>query len=330
MDRRTPRLALILVAAAPALVLLAALLPTPLRAGGGSRSGNSASTAGPVKVETGAAMGLGAGKIQAPLDAVYWLDYAGARLYAAIPSARQTARDVALLRDFAERDLVADFGLAPGVEPKFLMQTASMGGMGGGTALLVVIEATTKQVAAYQARSKTSLLDGRPDFQCLQVISYARNPRATAPPAPAAVPGEPIGVSGPLFIQQGTDGTQAPLDVVYWLDGDRDARLHAAIPSVRRTSNEAQVLSGVGDRDLAADFKLKPGSSPRFLLNCVALGAGMQGASALFVIETSTKQIAAYRPSPRSAAGSNASAEIELIQIKPYIAPTASTLPAPN
>src|SRR5947209_7363725 len=112
MDRTQPRTAPISRRTfALAAGLFAGLLPRRSRAGGGSRSGLSASVAGPIKIEQGAAVGLGKSKIQSPLDAIYWIDYAGARLYAAIPAARQTAQDVALLRDFASRDLVADFGL---------------------------------------------------------------------------------------------------------------------------------------------------------------------------------------------------------------------------
>lgn len=308
--------------------LFAGLFPRPTRAGGGSRSGPSASVAGPIKIEQGAAMGLGKSKIQSPLDAIYWIDYAGAKLYAAIPAARQTAQDVALLREFAGRDLVADFGLGTVKDPRFLMQTASLGGMGGGSAVLLVIETSTRQVGAYQAKPRANMLDPRPEFERLQLLSYGGG---GGPAQPTTAPrGEPISVVGPLIIQQGNDGVQAPLDVVYWLDDDRSARLHAAIPSVRRTAGEAQVLSGVGERDLAADFQLKPGTTPRFLLNCVSLGAGMQGASALLVIETTTKQVAAYSPSPRSFAGTNAAAEINLTQIKSYLESATAPLPAPR
>jgi hypothetical protein len=128
-----------------------------------------------------------------------------------------------------------------------------------------------------------------------------------------------MGVTGPLVIGQSTDGTQAPLDAVYWLDSDREPWLRAAIPSAVKTAGETRVLGGIGERDLSADFGLKPGSSPHFLLNTVSLGAAVQGASALVVIETTTKQVAAYRASPRASAGGGAKAELELIQIKPYV-----------
>ena len=141
-------------------------------AGGGSRSGQSASVAGPVKVESGGAMQFGMGKIQAPLDAVYWIDYRGARLYASIPSSRKTAKDVQLLREFSERDLVADFALKPGDQPSFLMQAASLGGMGGGSSLLIVIEATSKQIAAYQAQPRRTRSTAGREFERLQLASY--------------------------------------------------------------------------------------------------------------------------------------------------------------
>ena len=122
------------------------------------------------------------GKIQSPLDAIYWLDYKRATLYAAIPASRQTAQEVALLREFAERDLVADFALRPGDNPRFLLQTASLGGLGGGSSVLLVIETATKQVGAYQARPRSGILDPRPEFERLQLLSYAQPAPTSARP----------------------------------------------------------------------------------------------------------------------------------------------------
>jgi hypothetical protein len=324
--RKPPLASIALATAALALGWLLAGGRGPVIAGGGSRSGQSASVAGPVKVELGGAVQFGMGKIQAPLDAAYWIDYRGARLYASIPSSRKTAQDVQLLREFAERDLVDDFGLKPGNQPSFLMQAASLGGMGGGSSLLIVIEATSRQIAAYQAMPRANALDGRPQFERLQLASYGPSP-APAAPGPR---GEPIGVTGPIVIQQAPDGAQAPLDAVYWIDSDRDLTLHAVIPSVQRTAGESRVLTEVGGRDLGADFGVKPASAPRFLLNPVSLGAAMQGSAALLVIETTTKQVAAYQASPRSVAGGVARAELELIQIKSYIEGPGHGLPVGN
>src|SRR5206468_541210 len=131
--------------------------------------GESSSVAGPIRVEAGGSVQFGMGKIQSPLDAVYWLDYGEARLFAALPSAQRAGVDasrlrrvvdraldrpsstgaagvdVALLRGFAARDLIADFRLPPGVRPHFLMNTASLGGLGRGASLLVVVETSTRQ-----------------------------------------------------------------------------------------------------------------------------------------------------------------------------------------
>ena len=329
MDRIKPRFASIalMTAGLAAGLLIAGGRSATLKAGGGSRSGASSTVAGPIKVEAGPSFRFGMPKLQAPIDAVYWIDYKGARLYAAIPSAHKTANDVSLLREFAERDLIADFGLKPGVDPRFLMNTASLGAMGGGTSLLLVIETTTGQVAAYRASAKASSLESRPEFERLQLAPYGQGQPPSDPRR-----GEPIGVSGPMIVEQAADGTQSPLDVVYWLDGDSDRtpRLRAVIPAVVRTAGEARAISEVGERDLAADFRLKPGTAPRFLLNVVSLGASVQGASALVVIETTTKQVAAYQVAPRATPGAPARAELLLTQIKPFVEAAPPSLPAAN
>ena len=198
-----------------------------------------------------------------------------------------------LLSEFAERDLVDDFGLKAGVEPRFLMHAASLGGMGSGGSLLVVIETTTRQVAAYRATPRANTLDGRPQFERIERATYD----GAKAPAPGP-PREPIGASGPILIQQAPDGIQAPLDAVYWIDSDRDATLHVVIPAMQQAVSGSRALSAVGARDLAADFGLTPGSAPRFLLNAVSLGAGTQGSAALVVIETTTKRVAAYQAIP--------------------------------
>ena len=102
--------------------ILAATRPAVLHASAGDRSGESIVTTGPVLVRYDEMT-----KSAIPLDAVYFLDYKGARLLATIPSYRQTGRTTHLLHGFAERDLVADFklDLDPGADPQFLMTTGS-------------------------------------------------------------------------------------------------------------------------------------------------------------------------------------------------------------
>jgi hypothetical protein len=284
----------------------------PALGGGGTRSGSSMILAGPVRVESSGAGGgrFGIGKIQSAMDGVYWIDYGVARLYATIPSTRKTAGDAQLIRGFAERDLFEDFGLKPWGQARFLMETAALGGFGGGSALLVVIEAESRQVAAYQAMPRDDG-DGQPQFERLQVVKYGEG-------SPPARPGEPIGASGTVLMQTTPDGSQAALEAVYWLDSDRDTTLRAVAPTMERTVGSARVLGPVIERDLAADFGLKAGSAPRFLLSPVSLGAAMQGAGVLAVVERTTRQVAAYR-FPSAAVGASGRAELELVQVKPYV-----------
>ena len=270
--------------------LVAGLIPKTVRAGGGSRSGPSASVAGPIKIEQGIAMGFGQGKIQAPMDAIYWLDYAGARLYAAIPAARQTPQDVALLREFAERDLVADFALRPGDEPRFLMQTASLGGMGGGSSVLLVIETATRQVAAYQAKPRANMLDPRPEFERLQPLPVrpGGSPPRPKPPGMAAMPRADR--RGRAAHHPAGERRRAVAAGRRLLARRRHAppgtpRLHAALPSLRQTGDGgpgAQWRRRARPRRRLS--KLWPGVAPRLLLNCASSGAPRcRAASALLL-----------------------------------------------
>ncbi len=92
-----------------------------------------------------------------PVDAVYYLDYRGARLLASVPNAVSTVSETAnaserITSDFAERDLATDFQIPPGVEPTFHMTVARLGFANGGWAPLYVFESATNQVAAYRVK----------------------------------------------------------------------------------------------------------------------------------------------------------------------------------
>ncbi len=150
----------------------AASRPAVLRAGAGDRSGKSIVATGPVLLRYDDMT-----KSAIPLDAVYFLDYRGARLLATIPSYRQTGRTTHLIHGFAERDLVADFklDLYPGADPQFLMTTGSIGQYSSGWAPLYVFETTTNQVAVY--RLDTSIAAGttaQSRFELVELQSYAK------------------------------------------------------------------------------------------------------------------------------------------------------------
>jgi hypothetical protein len=119
-------------------------------------------------------------RVQVTHDALYYLDYKGGRLLAAVPSLRQTAAGLRVLEEFAERDLVSDFRIGPGVAPHFLMTVGSLGASGDGWAPLFVFETTTGQVAAYRVQAQMVGTSSRPRFDLLETRSLAR----TSAPAP--------------------------------------------------------------------------------------------------------------------------------------------------
>ena len=314
--RIRPRLALV-VAPTIALalgVMVVAGRPSPLMAGGAARSGESISATGTFAIHHTP------DKKQIPLDAIYWIDYRTAKLYATMPEGSKTADAGKTISELSIRDLIVDFKLAPGIAPHFLMSTASLGALGGGTSALLVIETTTKQIGVYWCYPKTIGLNAKPAFDLVQVRSYA----SSAPHADASTAIEVASASGPITVQTTMDKTQVALDAVYWLESSaRGANLFTALPEVRKTTAGTQMIGEVASRDLAADFKLPTGTTPHFLVNTASLGAGGMGMSALFVIETTTKQLGIYRAYP-SATVDGARPTIERLQVKPY----EETLPA--
>ena len=145
-----------------------------LRAQGGDRVAESILTTGPVSVDYNQVR-----KVQVPQDGLYYLDYSGARLVAAVPSYQQTVNGVHVLGDFAERDLIADFALPRGTVPHFLMTTGALGAFGEGWAPVYVLETSTRQVAAYRLVEQRTATSTSPRFDLLE-----RRPivRSTLPP----------------------------------------------------------------------------------------------------------------------------------------------------
>jgi hypothetical protein len=160
------------------------LRPATLRAGAAERADDRADdrasesivATGPVLVRYDEAA-----KAPIPLEAVYILDYKGARLLATVPTYRQTARSTEILEKFVERDLVVDFKLELGVgpSPHFLMTTGSLGPYTAGWAPLYVFETESKQVGVYRIHlQQSSLKSSRPRFELVELVSYAK---ASAP-----------------------------------------------------------------------------------------------------------------------------------------------------
>lgn len=121
--------------------------PQELRAGGGDRSGESIVATGPIAIRFDEGT-----KVQIPEDALYYLDYRAGKLKATVPTYRSVGGTTKHLEAFAERDLVADFGLDVdnGPKPHFLMTTGQLGTLGAGWAPLFVIETATGKAAVYR------------------------------------------------------------------------------------------------------------------------------------------------------------------------------------
>ncbi|HWE38859.1 MAG TPA: hypothetical protein VG406_20080 [Isosphaeraceae bacterium] len=98
-------------------------------------------------------------------DAIYLLNYNGGYLMAAIPAARYSGTGMQVLSDFAERDLMADFQLAPNADAHFLMAT---GQTMEGWEPLIVFETKTRQVATYRVSTVSPTQPGKPRFDLLE------------------------------------------------------------------------------------------------------------------------------------------------------------------
>jgi hypothetical protein len=151
---------------------LANLQPVKIRASGGDRSGESIVATGPILIRYDEG-----NKVQIPLEALYILDYKGARLLGTVPSLRQTSGSSRYLGSFAERDLVADFklDLDNGPRPHFLMTTGSLGSYSAGWAPLYVIESTSNQVAVYRIHQQTVGTTATTSLELLELKSLAKS-----------------------------------------------------------------------------------------------------------------------------------------------------------
>ncbi len=136
--------------------------PARLQAEASDRWGDRILMTGPIAIEQNAQ------KTPIPQDALYYLNYNTGMLLAAIPSYQQTTGGTQILTDFAERDLIRDFDLKPGVNPHFLMTTGSLGFRTEGWAPLFVVETETGQVAVYKVSAQATVGSSKPNFQLLE------------------------------------------------------------------------------------------------------------------------------------------------------------------
>jgi len=130
--------------------------------------------------------------------------------------------------------------------------------------------------------------------------------------------GESMIATGPVLVRY-DEGRKVQIsqDALYYLDYG-SGHLFATVPSFRQSSGPAKVLDNFAERDLVADFKidLDNGARPRFMMTTGALGAYSEGWAPLFVFETTTNQVAAYKVQQQTV-GLTTKHKFELIEIRP-------------
>lgn len=180
---RAPRAILLLLAGVGLGLVLAGDRSPRILAGGSDRSGESILTTGVISIQYDEG-----GKVQAPQEALYYLDYKAGKLLATIPTYRQSVNSTTYLEPFAERDLVADFqiDLDNGPRPRFLMTTGQLGTLGNGWAPLFVFETTTERVGVYRVQRRSIGTRNQMQFELLEL-----RPIDPSPPAHDGAPGFP-------------------------------------------------------------------------------------------------------------------------------------------
>jgi hypothetical protein len=130
--------------------------------------------------------------------------------------------------------------------------------------------------------------------------------------------GESIVATGPVYVgyDEGKK-VQIPQEALYYLDY-KSGRLLATVPSFRQSFGPAKLLDSFAERDLVADFKLDldAGARPRFLMTTGSLGAYSEGSAPLYVVETTTGQVAAYKVR-QQVVGTRSQPQFELIEVRP-------------
>ncbi len=154
--------------------------PPVVKAVGADRYGDYSLTSGAIAIQYNDQT-----KIQAPLEALYFLDYKGARLMATVPVQRSSMSGSQMIEQFVERDLIADFKIDVdrGVNPHFLMTNGSLGAFGEGWAPLFVFETTTKQVAIYRLASLAIGVKSSSKLELMELKTYAAMPPLPTPRA---------------------------------------------------------------------------------------------------------------------------------------------------
>jgi hypothetical protein len=119
--------------------------------------------------------------------------------------------------------------------------------------------------------------------------------------------------TGPISIEQNpTLKVQVASDAVYYLNYSRGF-LYAAVPMPNITPGQTRLLSDFGERDLLRDFQIGAGTSPHFTMTTGTLGVMSEGWAPLYVFETTTGQMVAYRVIVQARVG-NSAPSIQIVE----------------
>ncbi|MHC5536904.1 hypothetical protein ACYOEI_01365 [Singulisphaera rosea] len=128
--------------------------------------------------------------------------------------------------------------------------------------------------------------------------------------------------TGPVLVRS-VEGRKIQLsqDALYYLDHNfkkKTWRLVATVPSFQQSFGPPKLIDSFATRDLIEDFKidLDRGARPKFLMTTGAIGTYSEGWSPLFVIESTTNQIAAYKVQQQTV-GAVSVPKFELVEIHP-------------
>lgn len=130
--------------------------------------------------------------------------------------------------------------------------------------------------------------------------------------------------AGPTFVRYNeATKVQVTQDAIYYLDY-RAGKLMGMVPSYRQTARTLKLIDSFAERDLVADFKinLDNGPNPHFLMTTGGMsatisGSSLEGWAPLFVVETTTRQLALYRIEQKQI-GSTTQTQLVLLEIKPF------------
>jgi hypothetical protein len=139
---------------------------------------------------------------------------------------------------------------------------------------------------------------------------------------------ETILATGPVLVRY-DEATKSPisLDALYLLDY-RGGRLLASLPTYRQSTSSTTIVESFVERDLVADFKLDldTGRPPHFMMTTGSLGPYTAGWAPLYVVETTSNQMAVYRIHLQESSGKSSRPKFELVQLKSY---AESKIPKP-